>query len=80
MSNWWHRIRKISRLPGARLAPETVLASTLEKSKQIKSVYISIEWEDSTFVADWSSMPRSALATHALLAQKNAMDEIETSG
>ena len=80
--NVWRRIRKIAHLPGTRRTAVVALASTLEKARagRIKSVYIGIEWDDGTFCGDWSNMERRDLATHALMAQKNALDQIEEGG
>lgn len=74
----WLRQRKIAFLQHTKRTPLVALAQTLEKAQagKIKSVYIGIQWEDDTFVADWSSMTRSELASHALLAQSNALEEI----
>lgn len=80
--NPWLRKRKIAQLPGTVRTPVNSLAASLEKAQAgyIKSVYIGIEWADGTFCGDWSAMPRLALAGHALIAQKNAMSEIDNSG
>jgi hypothetical protein len=78
----WLRRRKIAQLPGTQRTAVNALAATLEKAQagHIKSVYIGIQWDDDTFCGDWSVMPRKDLAVHALMAQKNAMAEIDNSG
>lgn len=82
MLNDWLRRRKIAQLPGTTRTAVNALAATLEKAQagKVKSVYIGIQWEDDTFCGDWSAMPRKDLAVHALMAQKNAMAEIDISG
>jgi hypothetical protein len=59
-----------------------VLARTMEKcaAGKIRSVYIGIEFDDETFDADWSQMLCSKLTTHAMVAQKLAMDELKPEG
>jgi hypothetical protein len=78
MISWWRKKRKIARLPGIKVDPVTVLAQTLEKARngQLKSVYIGLQWEDDSFDADWSTMKRSDLCTHAVVAQHHAQSEI----
>jgi hypothetical protein len=51
-------------LPGARLTPQTVLASALEKHESIDSVVVIIKWKDKdeSTVADWSLQKKSDLA------------------
>lgn len=80
--NVWRRLRKIAHLPGTRRTAVVALAATLEKARagHIKSVYIGIEWDDGSFCGDWSCMERRDLATHAIVAQKNALDEIQQGG
>ena len=80
--NLWRRVRKIAHLPGTRRTAVVTLAATLEKAHagHIKSVYIGIEWDNGTFCGDWSNMERRDLATHALMAQKNALDQIDHGG
>lgn len=75
----WKRERKISTLPNCEVTAEVALARALEKASAgfIKSVYIGIEWNDGTFVADWSSMRSPDLAAHALVAQHNAFEELK---
>lgn len=70
----WLRKRKIALFPGARRTPEVALAQTLEKAKagHIKSVYIGIQWEDDSFVGDWSNMPVHDLQLHARVCQREA--------
>lgn len=72
--NWWKRRRKIVSLPGAKLTPEVALARTLEKAQAgtIKSVYIGIEWDDGTYVGEWSNQMVSSLLIHARVAQREA--------
>lgn len=79
MMHWWRRRRKIVHLPGTVRDAVTALASTLEKAQAglINSVYIGIEWEDGTFVGDWSNMSRPTLAAHAIVALRNVMNEID---
>lgn len=78
----WVKHRKIAQMPGTERTPTNALASTLEKARagRIKSVYLGIQWDDDTFCGDWSVMARKDLAVHALMAQKNAMAEIDNSG
>lgn len=80
--NPWKRQRKIAQLPGTTRTAVNALASTLEKAQagKIKSIYIGIQWDDDTFCGDWSSMPRKDLAVHALIAQQNALNEIQQDG
>ena len=61
-------------LPGTRLLPELVLHRTLDKLSRIKAVAIVIQWDDDTFVTDWSQMPISALCMAAYALQKDAHD------
>jgi hypothetical protein len=78
--NWWNSVRKIATLPNVKLTPTVVLARTLEKAQRgrIRSVYIGIEWEanedgkENVFVHDWSSMPPTSLAAHAMVADITA--------
>lgn len=73
----WRRVRKIAFLNHTRRTPLVALAQTLEKAQagKIKSVYIGIQWEDDTYAADWSNMPRHDLAMHVMHAQKEAREE-----
>lgn len=82
MTHDWQRRRKIAQMPGTISTPTNSLASALEKAQagHIKSVYIGIEWSDGTFCGNWSAMPKKDLAVHSLIAQKNALDEIEQGG
>lgn len=81
----WERIRKIARLagwnPAIRIDPVQVAASTLEKAKagRIKSILVSIEWDDESFSTDWCQMPRRCLLGHAFNIQTTVQDEIKTS-
>lgn len=70
----WKQQRKIALLPGAVRTPEVALAQTLEKARagHVKSVYVGIQWEDGTFVGDWSNMAVSDLALHAMTCQREA--------
>lgn len=61
----WQRQRKLVQLPGTPASPQLVLARTLEKAKRIKSVAISIEWDDGTFAYDCSDMMISYLLLHS---------------
>jgi hypothetical protein len=80
--SFWKKVRKIAQLPGTTRTAVNALASTLEKAQagHVKSVYIGIEWDDGTFCGDWSAMPRKDLAVHALIAQQNALAEIDQGG
>jgi hypothetical protein len=48
-------------LPGAKVSPEVVLHRTLNKLSRIKAVVVMIQWDDDTFVCDWSSLKVSTL-------------------
>lgn len=74
----WLRQRKIAFLNHTKRTPVVALAQSLEKAQagRIKSVYIGIQWEDDSFDADWSNMPKHDLAMHTLVAQKTAREEI----
>lgn len=68
---------KLVHLPGTKLTPEVVLHRTLNKLERIKAVTIVIQWDDDSYVADWSQMKASeicmasaVLATHAQLELK----------
>jgi delta-aminolevulinic acid dehydratase/porphobilinogen synthase len=80
--NDWKKERKIAQMPGVARTVVNTLAATLEKAQagHIKAVYIGIQWEDDTFCGDWSSQPRKDLAVHALIAQQNALSEIDQGG
>jgi len=82
MINPWRRLRKIAHLPGTRRSAVVTLAAALEKARagHVNSVYIGIEWDDGTFCGDWSSMEQRDLATHALMAQKNAFEHVQQGG
>lgn len=74
----WLRQRKIAFLNNTRRTPLVALAQTLEKAQagKIKSVYISIQWEDDTFASDWSQMKRAELLMHAFQAQADVHEEM----
>jgi len=65
-NNEWQRQRKVTTLPGIKTDAATVLARTLDKAQQgkLKSVFISIQYHDDTYTADWSNMKRFELAMH----------------
>ena len=81
--DWWF-VRKIVRLAGYNpkivIDPVQVAASTLEKAKagRIKSLLISIEWDDNSFSSDWCQMPRRCLLGHAFNIQTTVQDEVKT--
>lgn len=81
----WERIRKITRLAGygnshIRVDPVQVAASTLEKAQagKIKTLYVSIEWQDGSYASDWTEMPRRCLLGHAWNTQLTVYDEART--
>ena len=76
----WPRNRKVSTLPGVRADAVTVLARTLDKAQQgkIRSVLISIEWQDTTTECDWSSMKNDTLCYHAVTMQHQVQMEMFT--
>jgi hypothetical protein len=71
----WYKIRKIVRLagwnPAIRVDPVQVAAATLEKAKagRIKSLFVSIIWNDETLAYDYSEMKNSELTAHAYNVQ-----------
>lgn len=79
----WSRIRKIARLGGknplVRVDALQVAAATLEKVQagRIKSLFVSIEWDDSTFASDWSEMKSSQLVAHAFSVQADVRDQVK---
>ena len=78
----WERIRKIARLAGygrhIEVTPLAVAAATLEKAQagKIKSLFVSIEWQDGSYGSDWGQMPRRCLLGHAWNAQMTLYDEV----
>lgn len=80
----WERMRKIARLAGWNskivIDPVQVAASTLEKAKagRIKSILVSIEWDDESFSTDWCQMPRRCLLGHAFNISTTVQQEIHT--
>lgn len=60
----WRRKRKIVRMPGVKLTPASVAASTLEMAKGglVKNLVVAIEWQDGSVNVDWSLMPMSSAA------------------
>lgn len=60
-------IKKIFRLPTARLSPDTVLHSTIEMLPRIKAVAVVILWDDDSYDTDWSAMSVKELCTGARL-------------
>lgn len=52
---------KIKRLPGAKLAPETVLAQAIEEAGNIKCVLVASIYKDGSIDIDFSSMQIDAL-------------------
>lgn len=81
-SGAWENIRKIARMAGynrrVRVDPVQVAASTLEKARagRIKSIFVSIIWDDDTLSCDWSEMKRSALIGHAFNVQAEVQEEV----
>ena len=80
--NFWRKQRKIASLPGVRHDAVTVLARALEMAQAglIRSVVVSMEWDDRSFGDNTSTMDKHTLAAHALHVQKVAMDEMNSSG
>lgn len=80
MPNEWTRQRKIATLPGVRVDAVTSLARSLDKAQQgkVKSVCISIEWEDGTFATDYSCMKMSTLCMHVASLQIDMQDEFRS--
>lgn len=74
----WHKQRKIATLPGVRTDAVTVLARTLEKAQagKVASVFISIEWNDTTVEADWSNMKIMTLCYHQQCLQHAVQREL----
>lgn len=78
----WERMRKIARFSGynrsVRVDPVQVAAATLEKAQagRMKSIFVSIQWDDDSLSVDWSQMPRSALFTHAFNVQSAVQEEV----
>lgn len=74
----WLRERKIAFLNHTKRTPVVALAQTLEKAQagKIKSIYISIQWEDDSYDSDWSQMKRSELLMHAYQAQSDITKEM----
>lgn len=71
----WKQERKIAHI-GEHVKRDAVvtLAQSLEKATagKIKSVMVSIQWDDDTLSCDFSQMPRSALVSHAFNCQAEA--------
>ena len=78
----WHKVRKIARLagwnPAITIDPVQVAAATLEKAQagRIKSLMVSIEWDDGSFAMDWCQMQRRMLLGHAFNVQTTVHDEV----
>jgi hypothetical protein len=70
----WLKQRKIAWLSNTKRTADVCLAQTLEKANagRIKSVYIGIQWDDDTFVGDWSQMPLRDLLMHAKRCEAEA--------
>lgn len=64
--------------PSARVTPELSLLRTLEKARagRIKSVYISIEWDNETIGADWSQMKIATLCQHKIAMDRYVQQEL----
>lgn len=67
----------IRQLPGQRLAPETVLARSLDKREHIKAVAVIIQWQDDTYNVDWSQMKVSEFAAMAHILRMTVDEEFE---
>lgn len=73
----WYKVRKIARLSGhvrgrhIVVDPVQVAASILEKSQagRIKSLFVSIVWDDGSLAVDYSNAKSSELLAHAFNVQ-----------
>ncbi len=77
MSWDWLRIRKIAHIGNhVRRDPVVTLAQSLEKAQagKVKSVMVSIQWQDDSMSCDYSQMRRSDLVSHAFNTQCEAHD------
>lgn len=78
----WERIRKIARAAGynrnIRVDAVQVAGTTLEKAKagRVKSLFVSIVWDDGSLACDWSQMKSSDLVAHAFNVQSTVQDEV----
>lgn len=74
----WEQQRKMTVHPSARVTPELSLLRTLEKARagRIRSVYISIEWDNETVGADWSQMSRAMLCYHGVAIQRYIQQDL----
>ena len=59
-------VPKIVSLPGAAVSPQVVLHRTLDKLEHIKSITITIQWNNDEIATDWSQMLVSELCMHAM--------------
>jgi hypothetical protein len=75
----WEKKRKLVQLPGTGASPELVLARCLEKARHghIKSIAVSIEWDDETYATDCSDMLVSKLLLHILNLETSARQSFE---
>lgn len=80
----WERLRKIARAAGwnPKIAIDAVqvAGATLEKAKagRIKTLMVSIEWDDGSYSSDWCQMPRRCLLGHAFNIQTTVQEEVHT--
>ena len=65
-------------LPGTVLTPEVVLHRTLNKVHHIKAVSIVIQWNDDTFVCDWSKQTTLELVTAATALRIEAERQLQS--
>lgn len=65
-------------LPGTVLTPEVVLHRTLNKVHRIKAVSIVIQWDDGTFVCDWSRQATPEFVTAAAALRLEAERQLQS--
>jgi hypothetical protein len=68
---------KIVGFPGADISPEVLLHRTLGKLECIKAVTVVIQWDDDSFVCEWSSMKMSELCMASKMLSINIDEEIK---
>ncbi len=59
-------VPKLVHLPGTTVTPELVLHRTLDKLAHIKSVTVTIQWNNDEIATDWSQMRVSELCMHVM--------------
>lgn len=81
----WERLRKIARAagynPSIKVDAVQVASSTLEKAQhgRIKSLFVSIQWDDDSYSTDFSAMRNSELLAHAFYVTRQAHAKINKS-